>query len=44
MAAFDGGLLQFIELVAWGYVALACYVVVESRLESLLTGVRRARS
>ena len=23
MAAFDGGLLQFIELTAWGYLALA---------------------
>ena len=44
MAAFDGGLLQLVELAAWGYVALACYVVVEGCLESLLTRVRRARS
>ncbi len=25
IAAFDGGILQFIELTAWGYLALACY-------------------
>jgi hypothetical protein len=43
MAAFDGGLLQFIELAAWGYLALACYVVVEGCLEGLLTRTRRAR-
>jgi hypothetical protein len=43
MAAFDGGLLQFIELTAWGYLALACYVVVEGCLEGLLTRARRAR-
>ena len=43
MAAFDGGLLQFIELTAWGYLALACYVVVEGCLDGLLTRVRRAR-
>ena len=43
MAAFDGGLLQFIELTAWGYLALACYVVVEGCLEGLLTRARRPR-
>src|ERR1700677_2018347 len=43
MAAFDGGLLQFIELAAWGYLALACYVVVEGCLEGLLTRARRPR-
>ncbi len=43
MAAFDGGLLQFVELAAWGYVALACYIVVEGCLEGLLIRVRRAR-
>ncbi len=42
MAAFDGGLLQFIELAAWGYLALACYVVVEGCLDGLLTRIRRA--
>ena len=43
MAAFDGGLLQFVELAAWGYVALACYIVVEGCLDGLLIRVRRAR-
>jgi hypothetical protein len=43
MAAIDGGLLQFIELAAWGYLALACYVVVEGCLEGLLVRIRRAR-
>jgi hypothetical protein len=43
MAAFDGGLLQFIELAAWGYLAIACYVVVEGCLEGLLVRIRRAR-
>src|ERR1700684_2441073 len=43
MAAFDGGLLQFIELTAWGYLALACYVVVEGCLERRLTRIRRGR-
>jgi hypothetical protein len=43
MAAFDGGLLQFVELTVWGYLGLACYVVVEGCLEGLLTRIRRAR-
>jgi hypothetical protein len=43
MAAFDGGLLQFVELTAWGYLGLACYIVVEGCLEGLLTRIRRAR-
>jgi hypothetical protein len=43
MAAFDGGLLQTIELAAWGYLALACYVVVEGCLEGLLSRIRHAR-
>ena len=43
MAAFDGGLLQIIELTAWGYLALACYVVVEGCLEGLLTRTRSAQ-
>jgi len=43
MAAFDGGLLQFIELTAWGYLALACFIVVETCREGLLARVRRAR-
>ena len=36
MAAFDGGILQLIELTAWGYLALACYVVFEGCLDGLL--------
>jgi hypothetical protein len=43
MAAFDGGILQLIELAAWGYLALACYVVVEGCLDGLLQRIRRAR-
>jgi hypothetical protein len=40
MAAFDGGGLQLIVLIAWGYVALACYIVVEGCLEGLLSRAR----
>jgi hypothetical protein len=43
MAAFDGGLLQFIELTAWGYLALAFYVVFKGCLDGLLTRIHRAR-
>ena len=43
MAALDGGLLQLVELTAWGYLAIACYVVAEGCLEGLLTRIRRAR-
>jgi hypothetical protein len=43
MAAFDGGVLQFVELAAWGYLALACYVVVEGCLDGLLARIRRSR-
>ena len=43
MAAFDGGLLQFIELTAWGYLALACFIVVETCREGLLSRFRHAR-
>lgn len=43
MAAFDGGLLQLIELTAWGYLALACFIVAETCRESLLNRIRRAR-
>jgi hypothetical protein len=43
MAAFDGGVLQLVQLAAWGYLALACYVVVEGCLEGLLGHIRRAR-
>lgn len=43
MAAFDGGILQLIELTFWGYLALACYVVVEGCLDGLLQRIHRAR-
>ena len=43
MAVFDGGLLQFLELVAWGYIALAFYVVFEGCRDGLLHRIHRAR-
>jgi hypothetical protein len=43
MAAFDGGILQLIELTAWGYLALACYVVFEGCLDGLLLRVHKAK-
>jgi hypothetical protein len=43
MAAFDGGILQFAELAAWGYLAIACYVVAEGCLEGLLERIHKAR-
>ena len=42
MAAFDGGSLQLIELTAWGYLGLSCYIVVEGCLEGLLSRIRHA--
>ena len=43
MAAFDGGLLQLFELAAWGYLALALYVVFKGCLDGLLHRIHRAR-
>jgi len=43
MAAFDGGLTQFVELVGWGYLALGCYVVFKGCLEGLLQRIHRSR-
>ena len=43
MAAFDGGLIQFLELTAWGYLALACYVVFKGCLDGLLQRIHKAR-
>ena len=43
MAAFDGGLLQLLELAAWGYLALALYVVFKGCLDGLLHRIHRAR-
>ena len=35
MAVFDGGLLQLLQLIGWGYLALAFYVVFKACLDSL---------
>jgi hypothetical protein len=43
MAAFDGGILQLIELTAWGYLALACYVVFKGCLEGVLQHIHAAK-
>ncbi len=43
MAAFDGGVLQFVELTLWGYLALACYVVFKGCLDGLLARIHKAR-
>ena len=43
MAAFDGGVLQFLELTAWGYLALAFYVVFKGCLDGLLQRIHTAR-
>ena len=43
MAALDGGLLQLLELAAWGYLALALYVVFKGCLEGLLHRIHGAR-
>ena len=41
--AFDGSLLQFIKLTAWGFLALACYVVAEGCQDGLLQRIHKAR-
>ena len=43
MAVFDGGLLQLVELTAWGYLALAFYVVFKGCLGGLLHRIHRSR-
>ncbi len=43
MAAFDGGILQLVELTAWGYLALAFYVVFKGCLDGLLHRIHKAR-
>jgi hypothetical protein len=43
MAAFDGGILQLIELTAWGYLALACYVVFKVCVDGVLRRVHSER-
>ena len=41
MAAFDGGILQFVQLTAWGYLALVFYVIFEVCLHGLIHQIRR---
>jgi len=41
MAILDSGLVQFVELVFWGYLGLACYVVFKGCLDGLLARVNR---
>jgi len=41
MAAFDGGILQFLQLTVWGYLALVFYVLFEVCLHGLIHRVRR---
>jgi hypothetical protein len=36
MAAFDGGIVQLIELVVWGYLSLAFYVLFKGCSEGLM--------
>ena len=43
MAAWDGGVLQQIELAFWGYLALACYVVFKGCLDGLLMRIHKTR-
>jgi hypothetical protein len=43
MAAFDGGLIQFVQLTLWGYLALAFYVVFTGCLDGLLHRIHRIR-
>jgi hypothetical protein len=44
MAAFDGGLIQFLQLAAWGYLALGFYVVFKGCLDGLLHRIHRSRA
>ena len=43
MAAFDGGLLQLLELAGWGYLALALYVLFKGCLDGLLHRIHQSR-
>ncbi len=43
MAIFDGGLLQLVELVVWGYLGMACYLVFKGCVDGLLARVPRDR-
>ncbi len=41
MAAFDGGLIQFLQLTLWGYLALVFYVLFKGCLDGLLHRIHR---
>jgi len=41
MAVFDGGILQFVQLTAWGYPALVFYLLVEVCRHGLIHQIRR---
>ena len=41
MAAFDGGIVQFVQLTGWGYLALVFYVLFEVCLHGLIHRIRR---
>jgi hypothetical protein len=43
MAVVDGGLVQLLELIAWGYLALALYVVFKGCVDGLLHRIHAAR-
>jgi hypothetical protein len=36
MAVFDGGLRQLLELIFWGYLGVACYLVFKGCMDGLL--------
>ncbi len=42
MAVLDGGLIQLGELILWGYLALAFYVVFKACLDGLLHRIHRS--
>jgi hypothetical protein len=41
MALLDGGLLQLVELVCWGYLGVACYIVFKGCVDGLLARIPR---
>jgi hypothetical protein len=41
MAAFDGGILQFVQLSAWGYLAMVFYLLFEVCLYGLIHQIDR---
>jgi hypothetical protein len=43
MAIFDGGLLQLLQLIVWGYLGMAFYLVFKGCVDGLLSRVPRDR-